>query len=284
MMRSAENRGGLASRRMAIAAAVGALAVAATPVWAAVVTGDGSDNVLFGTNAADTIDGQAGNDILFGRGGADLVKGGPDGIVERVFGGTGVDTLQGEAGFDRIYSQDGRSETLSGGDDRDVIYAADSDADSIDCGAGANDAVIADPADQVVNCEEVVTATGVFDNVPAEVGTDGNDVLVGAEQVFGKAGRDVLRSRVPDAFFYPGPGRDVVDEGSGGKPGIGGHEVIDDDGDRDVIRSGPGNDGIYSAGEEGVVDVIDCGAGIDRVYADRSDVLEDCEQVFRRPR
>ena len=267
---------------IAIVAAVGALVLAATPAGAAIISGDGADNVLFGTGQGDAIDGRGGNDLLFGQGGHDVVRGGPDGgFGDRVFGGFGIDVLQGDAGFDRIYSQDGRSETLSGGEDRDVIFAADSDDDSIDCGAG-DDSVVADAADRVTDCEEVVTVTGVFGGVAAEIGTEGDDRLTGEEQVFGKGGNDVLRSRVPDAIFYPGPGRDVVDGEPAGRPGFGGHEVIDDDGARDVIRSGPGNDLIYSAGRAAVRDVIDCGAGSDKVYADHRDVLENCEQVIRR--
>ena len=58
----------------------------------------------------------------------------------------GGDRLTGGSGRDRI----------SGGKDDDVIYARDGQRDSVSCGTGKPDRVVADPSDRVAgDCENV---------------------------------------------------------------------------------------------------------------------------------
>jgi Ca2+-binding RTX toxin-like protein len=74
--------------------------------------------------------------------GDDLLTG--DGKGNRLSGGSGRDTLDGGSGWDR----------LEGGDDADQIRAADSDADTVDCGAGVDSASV-DTLDAVSACENL---------------------------------------------------------------------------------------------------------------------------------
>ena len=81
---------------------------------------------------------------MYKRQGKDRVNGGAGN--DRIFGSTGGDRLTGGSGRDRI----------SGGKDDDVIYARDGQRDSISCGTGKPDRVIADASDRVAgDCENV---------------------------------------------------------------------------------------------------------------------------------
>ena len=83
----------------------------------------------------------------------------------------------------------------------------------------------------------------------------GNDtILAGSyvDTVYGGGGNDVIRTGAGEDFIFPGSGRDVVDAGRGPD------HVIANDGERDVI---------------------DCGPGDDRARVDRDDVVRNCEHV-----
>ena len=90
-----------------------------------------TNDYLSGDQGNDTVDGGAGNDEVRGEDGNDTLKGG-DG-TDKLFAGTGADTIEGGAGDDTIESNDGT-------------------ADKVNCGPG-NDSVIADTADELVDCE-----------------------------------------------------------------------------------------------------------------------------------
>jgi sugar lactone lactonase YvrE len=79
-------------------------------------------------------------------------------------------------------------------------------------------------------------------------------ILTGSyvDTVYGGGGNDVIRTGAGEDFITPGPGRDVVDAGRGPD------HVIANDGERDVI---------------------DCGPGDDRARVDRIDVVGSCEHV-----
>jgi Ca2+-binding RTX toxin-like protein len=116
-------------------ATIVALALAA-PALAAVIDGDRRDNVLVGTNRADTIQGRGGDDRLYGEEDEDTLEGGRG--DDRLFGGDGVDTLRGDAGNDRLYSA-GRL------------------AEVVNCGRGREDFAEVNPSDTVKGCEQVRT-------------------------------------------------------------------------------------------------------------------------------
>jgi Ca2+-binding RTX toxin-like protein len=135
------------------------------------------------------------------------------------------------------------------------------------------------------------------------VGTAGPDVLHGSfsQVVLGLGGNDTLYADDTYYFFdgdslYGGPGNDHLIGGFGrdilnGGPG---NDVISGGGSVDTITGGPGRDIINGGGGGDVIyardsqrDVIDCGkngygkAGRDTVYADKIDVISNCEIVHR---
>ncbi|MGJ3253431.1 MAG: SdrD B-like domain-containing protein [Elainellaceae cyanobacterium] len=85
------------------------------------------DNVLIGTNGADTLRGENGDDILRGKGGADRLYGnlGADSLNgngggDVLFGGIGADTLRGGIGADELHGNGG-ADTLIGNGGDDVL-------------------------------------------------------------------------------------------------------------------------------------------------------------------
>jgi Ca2+-binding RTX toxin-like protein len=99
---------------------------------------------LRGNDAPNEIWGRRGNDTIFGLGGNDILHGHDDNDV--VYGNEGNDTVYGEAGVDELY----------GGDGSDKLRSQDNRTDTaVNCGAGADYAVEADPNDPVVSCNEL---------------------------------------------------------------------------------------------------------------------------------
>ena len=88
-----------------------------------VLTGDGGSNSLIGGGGLNTIDGGGGNDLLVGGDFRDVITGGPG------------------------------SDQLIGAGDDDSINAFDGEADTVDCGASADDDAQVDAIDAVVACE-----------------------------------------------------------------------------------------------------------------------------------
>lgn len=83
----------------------------------------------------------------------------------------------------------------------------------------------------------------------------GNDtILTGSyvDTVYGGGGNDVIRTGAGEDFVFPGSGRDIVDAGRGPD------HVIANDGERDAV---------------------DCGPGDDRARVDEYDVVRNCEHV-----
>jgi hypothetical protein len=50
---------------------------------------------------------------------------------------------------------------------------------------------------------------------------------------------------------------------------------------QDILNGGDGNDRIISASRPAGRDIVNCGDGFDRAFADRDDVLNNCEKVQR---
>jgi hypothetical protein len=106
------------------------------------LAGGGFDDVILGMSGNDTLLGGAGDDRLDGGAGNDVI-----------IGGTGADTIFGGAGSD-------------------TIYAADGERDVIDCGDGADRAVV-DSVDIVKNCEVVQVTSSGGSNPPSTIPTPG---------------------------------------------------------------------------------------------------------------
>ena len=108
---------------------------------------------IVGTKRGDYLAGGGFDDVILGMGGNDTLLGGAG--DDRLDGGPGNDVLTGGAGADRIL----------GGPGSDTIYAADGERDVIDCGDGADRAIV-DSVDIVKNCEVVQLATSPSLNPP----------------------------------------------------------------------------------------------------------------------
>jgi Ca2+-binding RTX toxin-like protein len=99
---------------------------------------------LNGDGVANDLVGTAERDWICGRGGADVLR-----------GKEGNDTLVGGAGGDLILGAAGR-DYVSGGGGNDTVKVRDGVRDTVNCGLGSRDLVIADSHDVVrANCERV---------------------------------------------------------------------------------------------------------------------------------
>lgn len=99
---------------------------------------------IVGTNRGEYLAGGGYDDVIYGLGGNDTLRGGAG--ADRIFGGPGNDVITGGSGSDRLW----------GGRGSDTIDAVDGERDYIDCGPGADRAVV-DKFDKVLNCEVVET-------------------------------------------------------------------------------------------------------------------------------
>ncbi|HZO47511.1 MAG TPA: hypothetical protein VFB68_16560 [Xanthobacteraceae bacterium] len=141
----------------------------------AVITGNGSNNRLVGTNLGDLIDAGGGDDVVLGGNGNDIID-----------GGTGNDQLSGGNGNDEIDGGDG-DDTLDGGNGNDKLFG----------GAGV----------------DVVSGGNGNDILEGGAGSDrlsggnGDDIIIhraseeaGASNIYeGGNGRDTLRLVVSSA-------------------------------------------------------------------------------------
>lgn len=116
-------------------AAIVVVALMVAPASADKVRGTPKDDRLHGGPRADLINGRAGDDRLSGRRGRDVLK-----------GGVGNDVLIGGKAYD----------AMVGGPGDDVIRARDGMPDLIECGDGADRAIVDAIEDGVYDCEEVI--------------------------------------------------------------------------------------------------------------------------------
>ena len=274
------------------------------------VEGASGNDQLGGGRGADRLRGGTGNDLLDGGPGDDLLDG--DDGDDVLLGGAGADHLiEGRFGDDRLDGGSGDDvlvglrgvDTLIGGRGDDILDGG-SGPDVMDCGPGEDIAFVNNTRDrnQLKDCEEIHSGTGVDarscrqggttraetllgtegdDHCVAGSGTDdlegrgGNDRLDGgdgADRLFGRFGDDVLRGGTGDDELEGGRGADQLFGGAGNDQLNGGF-------DPDVISGGAGRDRIVARG--GGADRINCGAGKDVAIVDSADVVRSCEDVRR---
>ena len=109
--------------------------------------GTNSDDVIVGTEAADSIQGLNGNDAINGCGASDNLNGnaGNDGIAggtneDNIHGNNGNDYLRGDAGNDGLYGGEG-DDVLVGGPGRDSFYCGSGNDKVLDFNAKEGDAL-----------------------------------------------------------------------------------------------------------------------------------------------
>jgi RTX calcium-binding nonapeptide repeat (4 copies) len=115
-----------------------------------IVVGSTFDDVLGGSDAPQQLFGNAGDDRIDGLGGDDILNGGTG--DDEISGGAGRDRLEGSAGED--YLEGGAGDDIFEGDNvctaepctggSDFIQARDGEADTVNCGVGADTALVDD--------------------------------------------------------------------------------------------------------------------------------------------
>ena len=113
-------------------------------------TAGSGDDVLVGSNRANSLDGREGDDEIHGGPGNDSVFGGGGNNI--LFGDGGADLVSGSDGNDVLTGGAG-ADTISGSEGDDLIFNADAYADTVLCGDGTMDDAEPDPLDTFNACE-----------------------------------------------------------------------------------------------------------------------------------
>jgi len=268
------------------------------------LTGDGGANVIEGGAGNDLLNGGAGSDTasyagatagvyvgLLLQGQAQITQGaGTDTLsnFENLLGSAFNDTLGGDGsanivtggdGNDVLFGGDG-ADTLLGGNGNDILYGG-AGADSMAGGAGDDSYVVEDVADSITENagggfdQAFVTITGwtasanleavyVYGSVTVQVGSAGDDVLVGNAQgldtsLDGSGGDDVLWGGTGNDTMVGGTGQDVL-------RGQGGDDLLTGGAGNDQLVGGSGADVFrFDAADWGYDQIFDFAAGIDRI-------------------
>ncbi|WP_346747226.1 calcium-binding protein, partial [uncultured Campylobacter sp.] len=235
-----------------------------------------------GTNANDMIVGSTGNDVINGQGGNDILYGGAGN--DKLDGGYGDDTLIGGAGNDRLEGGNGDDTYIFGrGDGADTIYdIGGNDTLKFKEGIKKEDLIVKRAENNIDNLEisikgtdDKLTINGVywnngrtydgakienfefadgtklslheFETQTAFKGTDGNDIIYGAnatDEIHGGAGDDTIIAYDGNDTIYGDEGNDKLYGGDGNNTLYGGEgdDIIDANGGNDILYGGAGND------------------------------------------
>jgi Ca2+-binding RTX toxin-like protein len=158
------------------------------------ITGSGHDDVLGGTDGANTLSGLNGNDVLKGFGGNDTLLGGNG--DDELFGDEGNDSLNGGTGVD----------VMEGGTGNDTYYVDDVDDEVIESGGEGIDTVLASTNYELADGVDVETLATTNANGTADlilfgnssgnniIGNNGDNMLKGGggtDQLTGRGGNDM---------------------------------------------------------------------------------------------
>ncbi|WP_080579286.1 beta strand repeat-containing protein [Sinorhizobium fredii] len=182
--------------------------------------GNGSNNVITGTDEEDTIRGLGGADTLSGLAGDDIVDGGNGDDV--LNGGDGDDTLLGGIGRDRINGGAG-GDAMEGGAGNDSYVVSDASDVVTELAGAGTDTVETILAASVLaaNVENLVfvgsgnfqgTGNGLANTITGGNGDDILDGAGGADRLVGRGGDDIyMVDSVGDAVVEAaGGGRDTI--------------------------------------------------------------------------
>lgn len=146
-----------------------------------VLVGSNAPNYIRGSEANDIINGLGGDDKLDGDSGNDVIDGGLGN--DTIYGGYDNDDVTGGAGKDALFGDYTSCSAYSCPGGADIVRARDGEVDAVNCGAGADQAVV-DTADVVAAdgfmvCESVDSAT--LPGTPGTPGAPGTGVTVGVK-------------------------------------------------------------------------------------------------------
>jgi len=177
------------------------------------IAGDGLDNVLNGGSGDDTLDGGAGNDTLIGRSGTDwasyVTATGAVTVSLGTSSSAGADTNDSLTGIENILTGNGddsilgdaATNLLNGGAGNDTLLGSTGN-DTLMGGSGSDFASYANASGAVDVSINLGTGLGTSS------GTEGVDVLVGIEGLFGSAHDDTLFGTGGTLTLYGGDGAD----------------------------------------------------------------------------
>ena len=119
------------------------------------ITGNDLNNTIDGNAGNDVIHGGAGDDHLIGNEGNDVLYG--DAGNNFLEGDNGDDILYGGPGVNTYYGDDPAASSVAAGND--TIYARNGNAENVNCGPGADTAVLdyndVVPSDPASACENI---------------------------------------------------------------------------------------------------------------------------------
>jgi Ca2+-binding RTX toxin-like protein len=207
-------------------------------------TGNGLDNVIFGTDGNNLLSGLGGNDTLIGRSGFNQLFGGAGndtlnggGDTDTLDGGTGNDRMVGGGGSDTYYvdsAGDQAVETLTnqnGGGIDEVISSVDytlganldqltlTGFGTVGTGNGLDNVITGDGRANILSGLGGNDTLWGFSNSDTLSGGAGNDTEYGgvdADTLSGDQGNDVLHGEAGVDVLFGGAGNDVLDGGDAG--------------------------------------------------------------------
>ncbi len=167
------------------------------------LAGTSGDDVLQGSDDAETICGLGGDDVIRGGGGDDVLRGGAG--RDALTGNAGNDTLDGEGGDDSLLGGTGADQFNGGADTDTAKYTDHQDEVDASIATGADDGSV-----------------GEGDEITASVenlrGGAGDDLLIGnadANRLAGSGGDDSLRGEGANDILDGGAGADAIEGGDG---------------------------------------------------------------------
>lgn len=246
-----------------------------------------TNNVITGSNSADSLTGTSGDDIIYGMANSDtILAGNGDDIIyggsqpsdssdagDSINGGMGNDVIYGNGGNDTITGSDGQ-DTVYGGAGNDIITYSSGNAELLYGNAGSDTITSGDGNDTVYGGSSATDTTDSADSINAGAGNDlvygnsGNDTITGTagqDSAYGGIGNDNINySSTSDSItLYGNADTDTLLGGSGNDTIYGGNAAADSTDSNDNINGGSGNDLIYgNAGN----DTLTGSSGADTVY------------------
>jgi Ca2+-binding RTX toxin-like protein len=227
-------------------------------------TANGNNRVLLGT-AAQT----AGIATVVGGSGKDTLDANAFTQALVLDGGQGDNSLFGGAGNDSLISYDGADaldggvgiDTMIGGKGSDTYYLGDDDEWIVEneaTGAGANYIIVQDNVSSYNTLTGGGDATFVVSALVEQIGTDGNDTLVGTplkDTISGLGGDDVITGDRGADSLLGGDGNDSISGGGASDTILGGanNDTLLGDAGSDSIEGGDGTDSIFGGADNDTI-------------------------------